>query len=1621
MKQKLLKVITALMLVMTLTMVNVVFLGVNVISYALDEISAEKSTSHKNVEFMAYLSNEEGAKTTETEIYSDTTDMSLILKVSVKHEGYFNGSINLENTNFVVKQNENNDFVNRIENNVVYLNQINSGETKEIKLNIEAIKENNFDLSLINMEGRIAISGIYRDSKEKDIKVSGERKINVLFSIRKDVAEQSNVLKQEVITNKILNYKGEDKRIVQIAINSGVANNLYPVKEALLNVQAPKIAGEYPEEAFVNGNDVLATSGDKLNSSNWDYDNETGMITVNIKNNPEGNRVNWTKNKLDRIIVTYIFDKDVNLEEEKSYITSKIEFYDINKTTVEGEDETALSNNEADGIVSLAGSYAEGEIFKGNLYFGKEKDVTEKNVIDVNIENVINQINVLGGTQILKSEEVAYGLESNYKTTKIYEKGLREVLGESGKLLILDNNTNSIISQIDSNVETTDGIFMINYPANISNIRIVIDSPEKIGRIEMESIRNIKPINGETVRRANEIESITVGSYIATNLENKVNEASNVLKLKETETSAKLEISKTEFSTMTTNKNVEFRITLNSNNEKDELYKNPRVRLVLPEKFENIQVNSVNLLYEDEMTAQFTQNGNVLEILFNGEQTSYKGESIEGTLIIINADLTTNRKIASGTENVRLEVSNEKAINLKDNGIVEKAIDIVSYSGVVTVTEVEEYGIEVINSEGTDTATLPVSSEAKNITFENTIINNKEIAISDVTILGTLPTKEATEENNIDASITKEVSVLGIDASRAKIYYSENAKATENLQDENNAWVEGIANNQEVKKYLIKLDKLEIAEEMGLTYAAQLPEGLEYNNTLNANYTVFYNNESTALGESVNSKNINLTTGKGAVIDAQVEALVGNQETKEVRKGEVVRFAINVSNSGTEAVNNIYIKGQVPEGTVYVEKIANFDIENIPEDISNHNPYVLNNNLKEVSLNINSLGVGETKTISYEVQVKENTTIGNIKNKIVVSYSDITKESNEIALVVKDAKLVMGIYGIDCNGYIEAGNSYRFMLNMRNLTNTDLKNVKIDLAKTEEMDLFYLSYKNAKGEYVGEQGKDYIVIDSIPANGYVDLSIEILTKSYFASSDKINGLFAKAIYNNVEYHSNLYSVVAKSIKVSFDVSSENSGGYVKSGDLVQYKIGITNIGNETANNIAIENKISPYTTLKEVKKNNENVESSEEITTVENMTNINPGETEEYVISVVVDNMEGNTEALEIINNTKILVNSQRIADENIKHIIEPDLLQEIGNPNDPGDSNNSGNQGGLGNNITRIISGTVWIDKNENGKRDSGENYLDGIKVSLINPLNNEKVKKSNGDEYTVKTNADGFYSFASVPQGEYLVIFEYDSSKYAVTHYKKDGVSEQDASKAISKKMRIDGTEKVVGVTEIIKVENSNIANVNMGLLEAKVFDLKLDKYVSRIVVQNAEGTRDNAYQNETLAKAEIKSKLLNSTSVVVEYTIKISNEGQVDGYAKKIVDYLSKDYKFSADLNKDWYQTGDGIYNTSLANEIIRAGESKEIKLVVTKQMNESNIGLVTNVAEIAESYNEAGLQDRDSKAGNNLKGEDDMGTADVILSLKTGEVIATILLVITSLLMVGAATFIITRIVLQRKIM
>ena len=294
------------------------------------------------------------------------------------------------------------------------------------------------------------------------------------------------------------------------------------------------------------------------------------------------------------------------------------------------------------------------------------------------------------------------------------------------------------------------------------------------------------------------------------------------------------------------------------------------------------------------------------------------------------------------------------------------------------------------------------------------------------------------------------------------------------------------------------------------------------------------------------------------------------------------------------------------------------------------------------------------------------------------------------------------------------------------------------------------------------------------------------------------------------------------------------------------------------------------------------------------------------------------------------------------------------------------------------------------------------------------------NNANRNVKTGEDGKYVFNDIENGSYVILFEYDTGKYVLTSYNANGVDSSRNSDFGDVTMTVNGVNKKVASTNILTIKDNGYTNIDMGLKTLKKFDLELEKTITKITVKNKAGTKVYNYKNVNLAKAEIRAKYIEGSTVKIEYSIKVKNNGDIPGYAREIVDYKPNDLEFDSSENSKWKETENHLYTNALENTIINPGESKEVKLVFTKKMTNSNTGLTNNMAEILEDYNAQGIADIDSKPNNKQSNEDDLGQANVIISVSTGKTIGFVVTTFIIAIGLGVLVYINLKKILYRNI-
>ena len=647
-----------------------------------------------------------------------------------------------------------------------------------------------------------------------------------------------------------------------------------------------------------------------------------------------------------------------------------------------------------------------------------------------------------------------------------------------------------------------------------------------------------------------------------------------------------------------------------------------------------------------------------------------------------------------------------------------------------------------------------------------------------------------------------------------------------------------------------------------------------------------------------------------------------------------------------------------------------------------------------------------------------NSTTG---NPIEKSYFDINERTN-----------------IDKNTLIKEGEELIYTIDIKN-TSGDVENnvvaTKVLPDGTDFKEAFIQEYNNETLAWENKTSAEYnestrqIVWNLGTINSQESKRIRLVVtaaklpdESSYKDIITTTTVYADGISNHVSEE--IKNTVAKPV-IETNITSDISKEYMAEGDRITYTITIKNTGRLDAGNLKIEDILPDdlrFISGSYEINNGQNGNLNEYNNKVELYANILAGGEINLTIVAEAKNLPNDVDERQIVNYATVSGdNFETVKTAELTNIIE----QSATLPNPPDESGTGGNTGGNnqgdnnqgGTNVTDKkyrIRGTVWVDSNENGTRENTEEVLGGVTVMLVDANTGTVLQDENGNIKRIITANDGTYVFDNLDTGNYMVVFQYDTNIYGLTDYNKTGVNESQNSDVIESTMTENGETKTIALTNAIRITDSSYANIDMGLVYKNKFDLKIDKYVTKITVQNKDGVKTYNYNNSKLAKVDITAKKIAGSTVIIEYGIKVTNEGNTEGYAKNIVDYKPTDLEFKADLNPTWYAGNDGnVYSNELANTLIKPGETKEIKLVLTKEMTETNAGVSNNRTEIYEDYNDYGMKDIDSTVKNKAQGEDDLSSADVIITVSTGGAVAYTCGTIIILLLMLAGLYIVRK--------
>lgn len=1057
------------------------------------------------------------------------------------------------------------------------------------------------------------------DLEESQEKESETLKLGWTYSKEIEVASEYNKISPFTVGKTV-------GTIVQneISVKREVTEDNYlPVKETSIQVQVPTLNGKYPTEISVNANRLMATRGETFGAvtftnDNWSYNEKKRTIEIKVQNEENGTAVNSYGE--DSFVVAYRYEDYIdaeNIELDKE-VTVKVEEYSGKENKIQEKkiEEKQAKDVDAGELITYTVGTTDEAVSKGKInanYYSETAYETEiKTIVSLNIltSDMLEAIKVRGTKEAYidkKGESYDASGDVKYKGVNFNYSEIKDILKADGTIDLLDKEGN-IIYTLDKYNTKSDESTKIELSEYTENLQIRINKVKSNGTINIEFVKVIGKSNYKAVE-FNDFKSIK--STVETSVKYVKQEGTFTLKTMDVEkeftesfTSAKLYMNKEYLSTVEVNKNVQLKIELNNNKETSDLYKNPYFEIVFPKYVKAVEIQDINLMDEKGLQIKdfhtVEENGTIkIKVELEGTQTEFVGVNLtNGTNIVINANITVDGYTPKKQDQVKLYYYNEAVTNYVmqtkwsinknmpsdiikvTNGFDLAVFEYQTPTGLVPVNEIKNYDGKANNvksvKQGTIEKQIEIKQETQISQMKLTALNNTGNDCTDVVLLGRIPFKGnkdvvtgADLGTTVTTTLKDKITADGSNTAMATIYYSSNPEADKNLSDENNGWTQEITDMSEIKSYLIVVDgTLEAGKVLNYSYDFEIPSELPYESAIYGSFGVYYNNNSDVaiVYESSIADKVGLVTEKGPKLEANLSVDIGDgNDVLETRR---LTYTVTVSNTGSVDAENVVATVELPENSEFVARGES-------EFASSVGDYgYMTIQTTTIPIPFETVKAGENKSMTFNLKAKDLLNIeeycqmmGTPSGKDEKGYyysvvkddedddkKDVITDENRDEYLDEDGlpkKVTKD--GKDYFLNKEKNESGEYTLLIYRAEDGS------EMSFTEAYEIFKKQYhlefdnKNS-GQITDDDDEDYeyekVYVDKVP-DTYIETKAKITCEN-LATEFETNTIKNKVIKANFSIDTNL----------NYDV-------YLKIGSQSQYKAMITNISDETLNNVVV--------------------------------------------------------------------------------------------------------------------------------------------------------------------------------------------------------------------------------------------------------------------------------------------------------------------------------------------------------------------------------------------------------------------------------------------------------------------
>lgn len=1351
--------------------------------------------------------------------------------------------------------------------------------------------------------------------------------------------------------------------------------NYLPLKSTNLEIAVPMLEGEKPSSVSIVADKLMAskrqdTGAVEFTQNNWNYNQDDGKIIIQINNDKDSLAMNTLGT--DEYVIVYKYDRFVeegNYTFDKKVVATAEEYSSnengtLEKTLEESQEIQAVIGDMISYSISTSGdAVGKGKI---NANYNQETALYETEfttTVNLNIltSDVFEEITV-DSTKENYVDVAQNTFETNdiyYKKVKFNDNEIRNILEHGGSIEIYNNNRELLDTLNMETIEAHENC-EINLGGHPNGILVVLKNVSIDQNLSIEYAKAIGKSNYDkaSFNTFREIESKVTATVKYLEDENvyHLSEISVRKTMESSKTVANLVLSNNILNTLSKNENVQMKVELNNDTEDSDLYVNPSFELVFPEYVKDVQIQDINLTYAEGLEIAnyqtYLENGVVkMKIDLSGVQTKFcESELTHGTNLLITADIIVDEYAPSKKDQIKMYYYNEGVTNygtqtkwniakdvptgmIKDtNGFEATVINYAAPSGLVTSTAITNYDGQgsTVSSirQGEKVVRIEKDAPAKIATMSLYVANNKEETCKDVVLVGRIPFENNTDvvnNSNLGTNInTRMISNIREEINSHEnsiiIYYSNNEKATRDLTDENNGWTEQPETLDTVKSYMIVVEGgLETQAVLKFNYDFEIPADLEEGTLIYGSFGAYFNDET-----SVADK-VGLQTEVSIPIKINLSSDIA--ENVGVGEGRFINYTITVTSLSNDTLYGINLINNIPEGTtLYDQSVVTVDGDN----------GLVASNAPNLSWKIDKLEPGEVYTQEYTVKVNDGMAGRTIGNIVFANMGEMEKSSNRNELNVFESAFSIEVdKSVDDSVLI--GNELYYKVNVKNLTGDTQNNVKLRYQVPEELEVTSIKDYEEEFEFTQDKKSRELVctIPEMKAN-------EMKTFYIYQNAVKENrkGITAQINFeleNGTSEKSSELNFKICSAELKVYQSADIEENTVKAGDEIALKVGITNTGKFDIAELHVKNELSEFLepSMISVKSESSSGAQAFEKQTVDRSVSVYAGESKELtIVATVKEDAAG-----------KVIHNKWTISGENMEDITTDEMLIKIVKAEENNNSVKDDEEDGM-----YTIAGTTWVDVNKNGKKDDGDMQGVPAKVQLL----------SNGNVIqTVDTGASGSYSFTDLETGNYMVVTAYDGNEYGTTRYTADTVNGDSNMFEV---------EQGKAVTDSITITNSNIENLDIGLVQKDKFDFAINQSIASATVMIDGKEKVYEYDDLDLAKLALSSAQLKNAVVKIEYKIRVTNVGNVAGKVSSIVNYLPSGMTFNASDNPFWIEgTGGNLYYSGLKDTTIVAKDYQDVTLILEKQLtSRNNIGIISNQSGIARAEGEVRMVE--AKANN-----------------------------------------------------